>query len=220
MLATSESSLCIHTPATVLIAGPSMSGKSTFIRDLIKHKDAIFHPVPERIIYSYKCYQPIFQEMDNVEFIEGIDNLPIHTPQTKPTLLVVDDQMSEMTKDILHLFTRGCHHNNISLIFIVQNLFCQNKHFRTASLNTHYMVIFKNPRDICQVSNLARQIFPKEKAANMVAAYEDATRAPYGYLFIDLKSHTPDMLRLRSCILPNHGEEMLPGYKPTVCYRI
>lgn len=215
-----ERDLRIQTPATMLIVGPTMSGKTYFVRDLINNSTDMFQPKIEKIYYSYKIFQDIFREMRGVHFTEGLDDLPIHERQDEHTLIIIDDQMSEMDSNIMHLFTRGCHHNNISLIFITQNLFCQNKHFRTASLNSHYMVIFKNPRDTSQISNLARQMFPGKKSTGMISAYEDATRESYGYLLIDLKSHTPEILRLRTCVLPNHGEEVLPNYRPSICYRI
>jgi hypothetical protein len=45
------------------------------------------------------------------------------------------------------LFTKKSHHRNISVMYIEQNLFHKGKNHRTISLNAHYMVLFKNPRD-------------------------------------------------------------------------
>ena len=44
-------------------------------------------------------------------------------------------------------FTKYVHHRNLSIMYIVQNVFCQGKRSRTIVLNTKYMVLFKNPRD-------------------------------------------------------------------------
>jgi UDP-N-acetyl-D-mannosaminuronic acid transferase (WecB/TagA/CpsF family) len=51
----------------------------------------------------------------------------------------------------------------IGIVFIgnVQNLFHRGKHHRTISLNAHYMVVFKNPRDVLQIMALANQMYPK-----------------------------------------------------------
>ena len=46
----------------------------------------------------------------------------------------------------------------MSVIFLTQNLFHKNKHMRTISLNAHYLVLFKNPRDVEQFTTLARQM--------------------------------------------------------------
>ena len=47
----------------------------------------------------------------------------------KRNLIVIDDQMIEAGKDnrIVNLFTKGSHHRNLSVIYIVQNLFHQGK---------------------------------------------------------------------------------------------
>ena len=57
---------------------------------------------------------------------------------------------------LYNLFTKGSHHSNLSVLHLVQNVFDKNKHTRTISLNAHYLVIFKNPRDASQVTHSAR----------------------------------------------------------------
>ena len=100
------------------------------------------------------------------------------------------------------LFTKGSHHRNISVVFISQNLFIQGKYTRTISLNSHYMIIFKNPRDKAQFSHLARQMFP-DNTRYLNECFMDATSLPHGYLFLDFKQDTQEILRVRSNILPN-----------------
>ena len=36
----------------------------------------------------------------------------------------------------------------------------KGKEMRTISLNTHYLIVFKNPRDNQQIATLARQMYP------------------------------------------------------------
>ena len=78
------------------------------------------------------------------------------------------------------------------------------------NLNTHYMIIFKNPRDVTQVAYLARQMFPKHSQF-LTESFLDATSIPFGYLFIDLKPDVDDRLRVRTGILP---EELSYVYEP------
>ena len=61
--------------------------------------------------------------------------------------------MSEADDRVTKLFTKECHHRNISVMFIVQNLFGKKKEQRTISLNSHYLVVFKNPRDASQMTH-------------------------------------------------------------------
>jgi hypothetical protein len=70
------------------------------------------------------------------------------------------------------------------------------------SLNSHYLVLFKNPRDATQFNTLARQMYPNNwKFA--IEAYRDAKEHPYGYLLVDLKPETDERLRLRTHIFPD-----------------
>ena len=48
---------------------------------------------------------------------------------------------------------------------------------------------------------LGKQMFPGQSSL-LTEAYKSATSEPYGYLLIDLKTTTPDHLRLRSNIFP------------------
>ena len=68
--------------------------------------------------------------------------------------------MTETDKSVSNLFTKGSHHRNLSVLHLVQNVFDKNKHTRTISLNTHYLVIFKNPQDASQITHLAKQMYP------------------------------------------------------------
>ncbi|KAG8238309.1 hypothetical protein J437_LFUL017844 [Ladona fulva] len=94
--------------------------------------------------------------------------------------------MKEADGRVVHLFTKGSHHRNLSVIHLTQNLFHQGKGARDISLNTHYIVYFKNPRDRSQIFHLSRQLHP-ENPKFVQESYNDATEKPHGYLFIDLK---------------------------------
>ena len=63
-------------------------------------------------------------------------------------------------QNIMNMFTVGSHHRNISVLFLMQNIFQKGTHARTISTNTQYMVLFKNARDQTQIRTLALQIFP------------------------------------------------------------
>jgi hypothetical protein len=69
------------------------------------------------------------------------------------------------------------------------------------SLNAHYLVLFKNPRDSTQIATLSRQIYPG-KSKFLIESFQDATRKPYGYLVLDLKTDTEEAYRVRTCIFP------------------
>ncbi|GFO12808.1 hypothetical protein PoB_003931300 [Plakobranchus ocellatus] len=181
------------------------------VKQLISYINLMVTPVPEEIIWCYGIWQHAYEEIaSKVLFSEGLPK--IESDDGKCCLVIVDDLMTEADKTLTDLFTKACHHKNISVIHIVQNLFGKNKEQRTLSLNSHYLVIFKNPRDMSQISYLARQMYPGN-SRYVEEAYKDATKSPHGYLLLDLKQSTPDNLRLRTSIFPSDPVQTV--YLPT-----
>ena len=95
----------------------------------------------------------------------------------------------------------------------MQNLFPKNKESRTISLNSQYIVVFKNPRDVSQMTTLAKQMYPG-RVKFVQEAFADATSTPYGYILVDLNQDTPEDLRLRTSILPDDAVQYV--YMPKV----
>ena len=90
--------------------------------------------------------------MPGIEFIQGIPediDEPDYLNVSQRNLIVLDDLMAQSGKDkrIADVFTKESHHRNLSVIYIVQNIFHQRKEMRNISLNAHYIVLFKSPRD-------------------------------------------------------------------------
>ena len=188
-------------PFAGVLSGPSGSGKTVFIYNFLKNVNSIMSPKPDEIIYCYGEYQPIFDTIKNqfkVTFIKGLFDFDKLSPNKK-TLLIIDDLMADIDSKITRLFTKGCHHRNISCWLILQNLFARNREMRTISLNAHYIVCFKNPRDASQITYLGSQMYPT-RSSYFKNSYKQATAYPYGYLLVDLKQDTPDILRLKTDI--------------------
>ena len=141
----------------------------------------------------------MFSENPHVEFTEGLPDIS-QIDGKQRVLLFVHDLLSETNDSVEKIFTKGSHHRNISVIFLSQNLFYKSKQNRTMSLNTHYFILFKNPRDVTQVSTLARQMYPG-KSKFLLEAFNDATEMAYGYLLIDLKPDTEEKYRIRTNVL-------------------
>lgn len=200
-----------QSPFNLAVVGPSQSGKSVFTFKLIEYADELISPPPTKIIYCYGEYQDVFSHYSNILFHEGLPDLSKFVGNTEPILLILDDLMSEATLEISNLFTKYSHHRNLSVIYLSQNLFDKNKHARTMSLNTHYIVLFKNSRDVTQISTLARQMYPNNSKF-MIESYRDAVKPNYHYLLIDLKPNTDDRIRLRTNIFPD--EWPIVAYTP------
>ncbi len=196
--------LPLRHPFTAIVAGPTSCGKTRFVFRLIDNVSQMIDPSPSKIVYCYGEYQQLFCNYPRVVFHRGLPDLNAFDG-SEPTLLIIDDLMHETNDTVVNLFTKGSHHRNVSVVYLAQNLFPKNKFARTISLNAHYMVLFKNPRDASQFANLARQMYPK-RSQFAVEAYKDATREPYSYLLVDLRPEQDDDLRLRTNVFPGETQ--------------
>ncbi|GFY69225.1 uncharacterized protein TNIN_266201 [Trichonephila inaurata madagascariensis] len=187
-------------PFSMMICGPSNSGKTFFVRRILETK--LIKPFPPKIIWCYGIYQKLFEKMSGIEFHEGI---PSDVENITNALIIIDDLINEVGDDkkenLSNLFTKGSHHRDISVIFILQNIFCKGKQIRNISLNTSYVCCFKNVRYKQQISCLARQMYPSQLKF-LLESYDEATKVPYGYLFMDLKPEINERLRIRTSIFP------------------
>ena len=191
-------------PFTSQIAGVTGSGKSVFTFKLINEVNELITPVPEKIVYCYSEYQPLFNDYPQVTFYEGLPNNDDFDGKQR-TLLILDDLMSEAGEGVSNIFTKISHHRNVSVIFLTQNMYYKSKHSRTMSLNTQYLILFKNPRDASQVATLGRQMYPNNSKF-LVEAFNDATKRPYGYLLLDLRADTLENYRVRTNIFPGERQ--------------
>jgi hypothetical protein len=196
-------------PFTCLVVGPTKSGKSQYVNKILKNMAEIISPTPQKIYFVYSEWQPLYNEMvrniPNIEMIDSTVNLNLLKSDLEtPKLLILDDMMSEMAADKKSshntLFTKGSHHWNLSIIFIVQNLFYGG--LKNSRVNAHYIFLFKTP-DKSQINHLARQLYPGQGTV-LISAYTDTvTSKKYNPLLVDLTCDIDERFRLRSNILPD-----------------
>ena len=194
-------------PFSILLSAPSQSGKSHWILKLIEKCQTKVTPPIDRIIYVNSTVSQDFEDRlvqhssvpvrltDNIESVRGDPNLN--------TLVVIDDLMDDDSteKEVERMFIKRVHHENLSVAYLVQNLFHASKVHRTISLNANYLWLGTNRRAADQIRTLAQQLFPT-KTKYFLEAYHDAiTRKPYGYLFVDLKVNTPEEYRVKTDVL-------------------
>lgn len=197
--------------SSTCIAGQTGSGKTRFVYRLLKHLKEMFpDEPPEAVLYCYGIHQPLFEDMEktipHLSFHEGLPSMETvreFTTDRRHRLIVLDDLMHRVVRDVDMelLFTQGCHHRRLSVLFLTQNLYVQGARSRTIALNTTYLVLMKNVRDVSQIATLGRQLYPG-KSKVLLEAYEDATATPYGYLVVDMSPHSYDAYRLRTHVFP------------------
>lgn len=204
-----ENNLKIKHPATMLVAGATGSGKTHFVRNLIQHATEMLTPLPSlpiRVLWVYGVPQTFNQIENDLVALEYTDNLPESFEGID--ILVLDDLQNDLSssKALSDIYTKFSHHKQMTVIFIVQNIFNQGNQMRNISLNSHYLVLTKNRRDLMQVKVLGNQLYGE---SNFFAdAYKKAVLdRDYGYLLVDLTPLTEEKYRLRTKIFP--GEDTI-----------
>ena len=203
-----EADLRFQCPFGCMVVGPSMSGKSHFILELLKNRSLYFNPVPVRAVYAYGIWQTAFDSINGIEFVKGIEVLAgVGFNSSQPSILVVDDLMEELcnNKELSTLFTREMHHKNITVFFLLQNLYKRGKSMRDLALSCQLLIMFKSPRDTEQIKVLGRQLGLKE----LDKAYQEAIKQRYGYLIINLQPQIPDSPRLQTNLFEQHRKIFL-----------
>ena len=149
---------------------------------------------------------PNFKFHEDLPSLEKVQSLH----DGKFNIIVLDNLMEYIIKSVetQNLFTKYCHHYNITAVFLTQNIFAQVPCSQTININTHILVNFANKRDESQAMYLGKQLYPYNSKVFM-EAYQDATSNPHGYLVIDCDPKSHRELKLRTNNFP--GEE-------TICY--
>ena len=152
----------------ISVSGATCSGKTSWVFRLLRHKDDMFINPPEKVLYCYTIWQPLFKIMEKelvlIKFCNGLpsnEDLRSLSNERVCNLFILDDLMDSVTtsSDMENLFVKGMHHRHFSVLYLNQNLYCRGKYSRTINLNTHILVLMKNPRDISQLQCLAHQAF-------------------------------------------------------------
>jgi hypothetical protein len=189
----------IKNASTILVAGPSQSGKTTLVESIVRMKDDLFRE-PISSVYWY-CAFPPNEKLSGVNYKVGLPDQIQHAIEPH-SLVIIDDYMKELSNSdmLTSMMTKAVHHLPMTLIYITQNLFSKGSDNKTRRLNSNYLIVFKNPHDRAQINYIGRQMYPHDKDF-LSSAFEDATsKHAYSYLFIDCHQDTPDEIRVRTNI--------------------
>ncbi|GFX47853.1 uncharacterized protein TNCV_5002741 [Trichonephila clavipes] len=189
----------LHCPSNLIVSGPSQSGKTSLVQKLISEQ--VYEVPMKNIVWCFKHPQNWFLNEKNFKFVSG---LPSEAEEENCDLIVLDDTMNDVTSEISQMFTMGSDHKKYSIILITQNLFPRVKSMRDISLNAHYIILFRNNRDVSQAACFRRQAFPG-RGKFFMESYKKATEEPFSYLLVDVHPRSPEVQRLRKSLFPDHG---------------
>lgn len=178
--------------SSMCISGQTGSGKTRFVYRLLTDLNEMYGgEPPKKILYCYGIHQPLFDDMER-QFstltlhhgLPSTETIEEFTSELEHTLIVLDDLMHRVVQntDMEVLFTQGCHHRRISVIFITQNLFPRGSKSRNYSFE-HLLFGFdeKCPRCFASV-NTEPSVIPRTLSApgrSLSRCYETCIWLPH-----------------------------------------
>ena len=108
--------------SSLIIAGATESGKTCFVHKILGNDDGMWYGgvPPVKKIYCYGQWQPYFNQIEkdvtDIIFHNGLPNTEyIDTWKSEHTLIILDDLMSEVSKNAItqKLFNIGCQNDYI-----------------------------------------------------------------------------------------------------------
>jgi energy-coupling factor transporter ATP-binding protein EcfA2 len=197
-------------PFSMVVYGPSQSGKSTFIFNLLRNASRLINVQYDYIVCFIGSNDTKYIELkaiygNKIDFVRGLPkNLDVFIRSGLKGFLIFDDLMMEATScaAVTELFTRRCHHENLSVALLLQDLFAKGKDRLTMLRSTHYLVVFQNPLD--QVINyaIANRVSPANK--KVVIKMMQYVQSKYRYLFLDGKQSSLPEAKFRTDLFNEH----------------
>ena len=130
------------------ITGPTQCGKMMWINKLIENIDVMIVPTPDKALFLYTTFQPIYDDMKKnvaeknetsslkeIKFIDCNNSIPTVADLRKnfgyQTLLIFDINAANATnsgsaaenmKNLNNFVCRDSHHDDMSVIFVCQDI--------------------------------------------------------------------------------------------------
>ena len=163
-------------PFSMNVSGPTSSGKTYYIKELLKLPQ--FQDAQVHLFFSID--QPLYDEMNLASAQQGLDRLEIVLSELNPddlNVIIMDDLMQEVgqSEQVRNLVTRDVHHNKYTVIMVQQNLLPQYKYSFDLAINVRYRVVFYNKLTVNQFN---RSVSEMDKGKNTLKAMYKAMSQP------------------------------------------
>jgi hypothetical protein len=223
--------LRLHVPSTIIISGPSQSGKTTLIERLLTEDDCFQQNFNEIcwVHAPHAANNRLFEQLKDrlpIRFCEGYPDRELSDNKlfesVGPNLLVLDDVFvcpNTTYKSLFDLFNIISHHQNITVILTVQNLAgatpSQKSCLSTLLRSCSYLILFCSRRMTPVFRYISSNFFPGEQY-RVLNPFQESLRtleSLHSYFVFDFVSKDED-LRIRCgglvpshrCYIYNHGE--------------
>jgi len=195
----------LEKPFRLIVGGGSGSGKTEFVKKLVNNNH--FSTPFDKILYCYPDYlDEIPTDFDQiVEYQPGLLDLQYFTKIPKNSLIILDDMMSEcgQSDEIMKLFSVVARKRNLSIIFIVQNVYDKSKQFRNIRMNATGFALFK----FYAATDVTQRILRDLSCNNYISKnqLQKIYEQNFAYILIDIhpKRHS-EFVTIRSNIFDKH----------------
>ena len=216
-------------PFVMTITGPTQCGKTMWINKLIENIDVMVVPTPDKALFLYTTFQPIYDEikknvaeknetssLKEIKFIDCNNGIPTVADLRKnfgyQTLLILDDLMinaanatnsgiaAENMKNLNNFVCRDSHHHDMFVIFVCQDIGYKDGVLKTLRKNMHYHVVFVNHNDYSTFSIITHN--KKISDGTFKRVYDDIKEDKHGYVVFDGKNDSYGNCRIRTGVFP------------------
>ena len=207
----------------IIFSGPAQAGKSTILKQIVKHRTALFTCNFIRILYCVpeqhaQLHQDYFNELrqfyPNIEFVKGLPKIYDLQQDKLPKLIIMDDLMREIfaSDNMSLLFSHTSHHSGISVIFTTQNYF-ETGNSKTIVRNCNAHIILDSLVSKVLIRNISMSFSPQPNFLNncfkSLKHYYPQER--YRYILIDgIADGFMHEMIFRSHIFPDENGEINP----------
>ena len=222
-----------------LVIGPSQSGKTTFIKSLLRHRELLFNAPHDLILYvspnllSSSVHHEVqfIEEMrilagnTDIKFlgeIPTVDELLSHIegPDFK-VWLIIDDYHHRLfeNRDVVDYYIRLSSHSNLDILSTAHSAFSNGKFYQLIFRNSNCIILFRTLSDKSTDSLLNKKCFPGQPSF-IREAFDQAIAhcGPHSYLCFQfnvgniLNHHLPVKTRLTPFINKYGQTQHLPIY--------
>ncbi len=200
----------IRVPSNILISGPTMAGKTTWILNLIDNRERLISKPVKTVLWCSSQTDSNFEKHllrrygTLIKFHVGLPaESDLESLRSKNGMLILDDlmEMAVQSEAVLKLFIQTTHHFELITILVLQNLFASGKHRLSLCRNSQYLCLFNSVLDKTVLTLLGNRFIPKGGGALLTKILmRGLEHDPFYYIFIDAHVLTPDKARIRSYI--------------------
>jgi hypothetical protein len=205
-------------PSQIIIAGATKSGKTTLLIDILKHRNLMFDQPLDEIYWFYTEEHSVADvpaALPRVKLLEGvptIDKIYSITKKRVPKLVVLDDmqdiiETSDTIKMLREVLNKVSHHRNLSIVFIVQNLYSSRKMVSIRNQCEEICIMCNGTSAMQNAEHLGRALFAKGGAEFLKEALNKAkSHKSHNHLLISTGADA-GILNICSAVLPGDPKQ-------------